>query len=199
MICNCFASMMLSSSNLGGLMQVFPRGSPLVADVSRAILNVTQGDKLETLEDAWFKRSNCAESDTSFSSNSLGLDSFWALFLLAGVASMSALTIFATTFLCQHRHIWLHCDPNTSVCRRMEILLRIFDQRDQSSHTFKKTGLQNKTHSEISPSGQLGMLTTDYSDSNPNGDSPQDTEMTMMHNISSPTSSTLEVGHASNS
>ncbi|GAU26659.1 hypothetical protein TSUD_314360 [Trifolium subterraneum] len=37
----------------GGLGYAFPKGSPLVADISRAILNVTQGDKMRTIENAW--------------------------------------------------------------------------------------------------------------------------------------------------
>ncbi|GAU26662.1 hypothetical protein TSUD_314390 [Trifolium subterraneum] len=37
----------------GGFGYAFPKGSPLVADISRAILNVTQGGKIRTIEKAW--------------------------------------------------------------------------------------------------------------------------------------------------
>ncbi|PNY01207.1 glutamate receptor-like protein [Trifolium pratense] len=33
--------------------EAFPKGSPLVADISRAILNVTQGGKIKTIENTW--------------------------------------------------------------------------------------------------------------------------------------------------
>ncbi|EOY20467.1 Glutamate receptor, partial [Theobroma cacao] len=78
---------------------VFPRGSPLVADVSRAILNVTQGEKMNQIEQAWFKKeSSCFDTNTLVSHNSLGVESFWGLFLIAGVTSISALIIFAAMF-----------------------------------------------------------------------------------------------------
>ncbi|OQU89539.1 hypothetical protein SORBI_3002G209000 [Sorghum bicolor] len=38
----------------GGFGFVFPKGSPLVADVSRAILTVTEGDKFAGIEQRWF-------------------------------------------------------------------------------------------------------------------------------------------------
>ncbi|KAF2560404.1 hypothetical protein F2Q70_00014922 [Brassica cretica] len=37
-------------------MVVFPIGSPLVADVSRAILQVQESNKVTQLENAWFKK-----------------------------------------------------------------------------------------------------------------------------------------------
>ncbi|KAE8099904.1 hypothetical protein FH972_017848 [Carpinus fangiana] len=55
----------------------FPRGSPLVADVSRAILNVTEGEKMKEIEKAWLgKETNCPDFNTQVSSNSLSLASF---------------------------------------------------------------------------------------------------------------------------
>ncbi|KAF7830387.1 glutamate receptor 2.7-like [Senna tora] len=129
----------------GGFGFVFPKGSPLVADISRAILNVTQGDKMKTIENAWLKTNSCPESSTSsVSSNSLGLESFWGLFLITGVASMLALIIFAIAFLYEHRNILFSHNPNTSIWRRIRIFLKIFDQRDQSSQTFRRKEMQDK-------------------------------------------------------
>ncbi|WJX41656.1 hypothetical protein P8452_28977 [Trifolium repens] len=134
----------------GGFGYAFPKGSPLVADISRAILNVTQGDKMKTIENAWFKEAICLDSSTEISSNNnLGLESFWGLFLIAWIASLVALLIFVVTFLYQHKHIWLNNDQNTSIWRRVCILVRIFDQRDSNSHTFKKS--ENKIKSSNSP------------------------------------------------
>ncbi|GAU26658.1 hypothetical protein TSUD_314350 [Trifolium subterraneum] len=134
----------------GGFGYAFPKGSPLVADISRAILNVTQGDKMKTIENAWFKDAVCLDSNTEISSNNnLGLESFWGLFLIAGIASILALLIFVVTFLYQHKHIWLNNDPNISIWQRVCILVRIFDQRDLDSHTFKKS--ENKIKSSNSP------------------------------------------------
>ena len=65
-------------------MQVFPIGSPLVADVSRAILKVEESNKANQLESAWFKKidESCPDPLTSPDPNpsesfrKLGIDSF---------------------------------------------------------------------------------------------------------------------------
>ncbi|XP_022731763.1 glutamate receptor 2.7-like isoform X2 [Durio zibethinus] len=123
---------------------VFPKGSPLVADVSRAILNVTQGDKMEQIQKFWFNNEGvCPDFNPSVSSNSLDLESFWGLFLIAGVASISALIIFAAMFLYEQRHVLFQLHSETSMWRRIRIMSRIFDQKDLSSHTFKKSELRD--------------------------------------------------------
>ncbi|XP_007011642.2 PREDICTED: glutamate receptor 2.7 [Theobroma cacao] len=127
----------------------FPKGSPLVADVSRAILNVTQSDKMEQIENFWLKKGTvCPDVDPSVSSSSLGLESFWGLFLIAGTASMSALIIYSLMFLHEQRHV-LFQFHDTSVWRRIRIISRIFDQKDLSSHTFRKSEVRDasSTHS----------------------------------------------------
>ncbi|KAK8697279.1 hypothetical protein V6N13_113431 [Hibiscus sabdariffa] len=117
---------------------VFPKGSPLVADISRGILNVTQGDEMERIQNKWFKRNGtCPDVDPGVSSNSLGLESFWGLFLIAGVASIFALVVFTATFLYEQRHVLLQFPPETTMRRKFEIMSRIFDQKDLSCHTFK--------------------------------------------------------------
>ncbi|GMQ07870.1 hypothetical protein CsSME_00051874 [Camellia sinensis var. sinensis] len=56
----------------------FPKGSPLVPDVSRAILNVTEGEDMTRIQRQWFgEEANCAEQEGSkVVSDSLTLDSF---------------------------------------------------------------------------------------------------------------------------
>ncbi|KAG6739163.1 hypothetical protein POTOM_056749 [Populus tomentosa] len=54
----------------GGFGFVFPKGSPLVADVLGSVVNVKE------IEDAWFgTHSSCPDSSTSVSTNSLNLKS----------------------------------------------------------------------------------------------------------------------------
>lgn len=122
------------------IVQVFPRGSPLLVDVSRAILNVTQGDEMKQIEDKWFKKESIWPDDIenpSISSNSLGLESFRGLFLIAGTASLLALVIFVVMFLYEQRHVLLQFDSETSIWKRIRTMSRFFDQKDLSSHTFK--------------------------------------------------------------
>ena len=65
-----------------GEFQVFPKGSPLVADVLGSVVNVKE------IEDAWFgTHISCPDSSTSVSTNSLNLKCFWGLFLIIGIVS----------------------------------------------------------------------------------------------------------------
>ncbi|XP_054793896.1 glutamate receptor 2.2-like isoform X2 [Prosopis cineraria] len=129
----------------GGLGFVFPKGSPFVAEISRAILNVTQGAEMRKIENAWFNKNSCVQSGAPVSSDSLGLESFWGLFLIAGISSAVALTIFTIEFLNENRHNWaVHYNPRISIWRRLVILLKIFDQRNEDSHTFKKKEVRDR-------------------------------------------------------
>ncbi|XP_010098408.2 glutamate receptor 2.7 [Morus notabilis] len=129
----------------------FPRGSPLVRDVSRAILNVTEGNKMKEIENAWFTSATaCPDSSAAASSASLGLNSFWGLFLIAGSASLSTLTIFVAMFLYKHRKIWTRFDPEVSLWQKIRMVSKIFDEKDLSSHTFRKNSeLQNRSPNHV--------------------------------------------------
>ncbi|KAK0571500.1 hypothetical protein LWI29_017164 [Acer saccharum] len=131
---------------------VFPLHSPLVPDVSRAILNVTESEKMKEIEDAYFKKHvSCPDSSTLVSSNSLGLNSFWGLFLIAGIAAILALIIFMAIFVYEHGNVLKKSDPRTSIWTRIRVLSRIFISRDLSAHTFKdKSGIGVTDH-EPSP------------------------------------------------
>jgi len=85
--------------------QVFPIGSPLVADVSRAILKVAESSKAKDLDLKYFKNKDetCPDPVTtpdpnpSTSSRQLGVDSFWLLFVVAFI--MCLFTLGKFTFL----------------------------------------------------------------------------------------------------
>ncbi|GAB2214925.1 hypothetical protein Droror1_Dr00019292 [Drosera rotundifolia] len=131
---------------------VFPISSPLVSDISRAILNVTEGNKMVEIENAWFsQQENCSDSGASDSSTSLGLDSFWGLFMITGLAAVLALIAFITRFLYEHRSSWLHADPNKSFWSRTKELLKIFDQPDLNSHTSRRTDVHDASVALNSP------------------------------------------------
>ncbi|GKV52072.1 hypothetical protein SLEP1_g58676 [Rubroshorea leprosula] len=132
--------------------KVFPRGSPLVADVSRAILNVTESFRIGDIKNAWKKQTNCPDSSTLDSSNSLSLGSFWGLFLVAGVTGVLALVYSAAEFLYEQRDVLRECDPGISIWNRILQVLRNFDQRDLTSHAFRQRGLREEdSNIEIIP------------------------------------------------
>ncbi|TQD75796.1 hypothetical protein C1H46_038693 [Malus baccata] len=124
-------------------LQVFPRHSPLVPDISRAILNVTEGERMKKIESKWFAQEMDREDNSgtpSFSSGSLGLESFWGLFLIVGLTSILALVIFAASFLYNHRHILEHPNSRASRWRRIRAMIRIFNEKDLNSHKGSQQG-----------------------------------------------------------
>lgn len=86
-------------------------GSPLVLDVSRAILELTEEEKLARIENKWFgdQAGACVSKRNSTDSSSLlELRSFSGLFLTNAVVSVLALLIHLATFVCQERE---HAEP----------------------------------------------------------------------------------------
>ncbi|KAJ6697695.1 GLUTAMATE RECEPTOR 2.9 [Salix purpurea] len=166
----------------GGLGFVFPKGSPLVPHISRAILNVTEGDKMEKIENASFgKKSSCPESSTSISSNRLSLKSFWGLFLIAGLAASVALIIFLVMFVYRERNVLMSYDSTASIWSRIENFFRIFIQRDSTSSTYRKSELNGRNVISL-PSPSAYSVHTEYPadqssesyDSSPNRQSSQE-------------------------
>uniref|UniRef100_A0A0D9XDY7 Glutamate receptor n=1 Tax=Leersia perrieri TaxID=77586 RepID=A0A0D9XDY7_9ORYZ len=81
-----------------GFGYAFPKGSPLLGDISKAILNITEGDTIMQLENKWIGYQNdCKSGDSAVGSVSdpdkLSVDSFKGLLILTGVASTSSLII----------------------------------------------------------------------------------------------------------
>ncbi|KDP34341.1 hypothetical protein JCGZ_11224 [Jatropha curcas] len=135
---------------------VFPRGSPLTADVSRAILKVIEGEKGKEIEEKWFgKQLTCPYSSNSVPSSRLGLNSFWGLFLIAGVASLLSLIIYMAMFIHKNRGILITSDSNASLWSRILELLRIFKQKDFRSPTCRK-------NDENEPSSSTYAMDTDF-------------------------------------
>ncbi|XP_051136971.1 glutamate receptor 2.2-like [Andrographis paniculata] len=116
---------------------VFPKGSPLVPDVSRAILNVTEGPRMADIERKWLgdptKRPDCNTLSTA--PRNLGLGSFWGLFLIVGIAGLIAFVSYVAMFLHEH---WHAIEENASVRDKFIELLRIFDKEDPYSYTIRK-------------------------------------------------------------
>ncbi|XP_075663577.1 glutamate receptor 2.1-like [Castanea sativa] len=140
-------TMVESIYKIDGFGFVFPIGSPLVSDMSRAVLNVREGKKMKEIENAWLgNQNNCTNSNNQVSSASLSLASFWGLFLIAGVASLLSLIISTSMFLYKERQqILIHFHSEGSILRRIHHTLGIFDKKDLKSHTFRNIALQDGT------------------------------------------------------
>ncbi|PNT39670.2 hypothetical protein POPTR_004G052500v4 [Populus trichocarpa] len=80
----------------GGLGFVFQKGSPIAADVSKAILNLSEDGELKNLEEKWFAQSrqcfsNATDNDKT---ESLSLQSFWGIYIITGATSTICFLLF---------------------------------------------------------------------------------------------------------
>ncbi|XP_066399465.1 glutamate receptor 2.8-like isoform X3 [Miscanthus floridulus] len=116
--------------------QAFPKGSPYVADLSRAILNLTESDEMSSIERKWFGDADgCAVQGSQFTSERLSFDSFWGLFLITGATSFLCCVLHLLIFVvANRRRIWASRVPWRN---RLRIFLKLLDDRDLSSHTFR--------------------------------------------------------------
>ncbi|XP_059626296.1 glutamate receptor 2.7-like [Cornus florida] len=84
-------ALIASESTTNGFGFVFRKGSPLVPEMSRAIMKLRVEGKLEMMEKTWFK----SHSSHMFQdSNILNLRSFGGLFLISGLSSALVLVVF---------------------------------------------------------------------------------------------------------
>ncbi|KAF9662668.1 hypothetical protein SADUNF_Sadunf18G0078200 [Salix dunnii] len=120
----------------------FPLQSPLVPYVSRAILKVTQDkDLMEEIERRNFVReTTCLDQASMVTSGGLSLPSFGGLFIITGVASMSALLIYVTKFLYIHWPASNTMDQERPFYMRILELAKHFDKEDPSAHHLNRAG-----------------------------------------------------------
>lgn len=105
--------------------QAFPKGSPLVHDVSKAVLQVTE-EQMLNISNQWFGAAATCDQQNGAKVNSgtLKLESFKGLFLIAGLSSTLALLVFFFRFLHQNREILVSQD---SVSQKIAAIFKIFD------------------------------------------------------------------------
>ncbi|KAL6873798.1 hypothetical protein ACP4OV_013880 [Aristida adscensionis] len=72
----------------------FQRDSPLAADLSTAILQLSESGQLQRIHDEWFTQPSCASDGSDMGSTRIGLGSFWGLFLVVALICIFALMVF---------------------------------------------------------------------------------------------------------
>ncbi|KAF5195604.1 Glutamate receptor 2.2 [Thalictrum thalictroides] len=76
---------------------VFPKGSPLVPDVSRAISSVVEveGEKIEHIQSTWLGRERtCPDPPKTISSNTISLEKFSGLFVICSMFIIFSLVLY---------------------------------------------------------------------------------------------------------
>ncbi|CAL5391700.1 unnamed protein product [Camellia sinensis] len=81
----------------------FQRDSPLVVDLSTAILRLSESGDLQRIHDRWISLDRCSAQVNQADQNVLSLNSFWGLFLICGTTCFLALTIFFCKLCWQYR------------------------------------------------------------------------------------------------
>ncbi|XP_059670137.1 glutamate receptor 2.8-like [Cornus florida] len=126
----------------GGFGFVFQKGSPIVDDVSAAILRLMEDGTLKKLEDEYFApSSDCSNFQTAKNNSRLSLQNFWAPYIFYIAISTICLVLFSIHSLNNQRHrhkiLLQECDI-THVSAQKKILPfaqfsnNIADSRDRS-------------------------------------------------------------------
>ncbi|KAF9595124.1 hypothetical protein IFM89_037224 [Coptis chinensis] len=128
----------------------FPKGSPLVPDVSRALLNVLDGTEMKKLDVALFgTETTCSDPKNTVVSNSMDLNSFRGLFIITGTVSGLALIAFLVIFICKHKHVWTTAASGSPVWTKIKTMLRQYDQKDLPSFRFRRAAIERQRSAEV--------------------------------------------------
>ncbi|XP_024979120.1 glutamate receptor 2.8-like [Cynara cardunculus var. scolymus] len=90
----------------GGFAFVLQKGSPMLADFTKALLNISESGTLRHMEQRMIGSEHCVDLESIHDDyESLGLHSFWSLFLFTGATSTVALAIYVIISL--RNHYWI--------------------------------------------------------------------------------------------
>eukprot|EP00253_Pinus_taeda_P013220 PITA_13220 len=125
----------------GGLGFAFPKGSPLVSDMSTSVLEVAEGPKSQEIRKKYFNNStDCSSGGPQENSNRLSIDSFWGLFLITGSASAMGLLIYLGRLLYTYVRHRLPQEqqhfPSTKhlISSRLKSFLNYMDEKKESEN-----------------------------------------------------------------
>ncbi|MCD7472841.1 Glutamate receptor ionotropic, delta-2 [Datura stramonium] len=119
-----------------GFAFVFPKGSPLVADVSRAVIKLTEIGEMLDIQQEWsISDPTCNGPDSIVTSVSVSLQSFKGLFAITGTITSSCVLIFIVSYVYKNRSsLQQILNSRSTVWSKIKEIARHFDQRDLSSH-----------------------------------------------------------------
>ncbi|KAM0939244.1 putative periplasmic binding protein-like I [Dioscorea sansibarensis] len=141
----------------------FPIGSLMVADVSRAILKITENKEImEPLDNHYLHEDEaCSVEQDGSSSSMITFRSFWGLFLITGVTSMLAFLIHISMFVYQNWHVVRDADPELSFGQKLLLLIKYHDKPDlQCAEAFKEK--EEEEEEEMVPLEMQSPLSISY-------------------------------------
>ncbi|CAI9272204.1 unnamed protein product [Lactuca saligna] len=129
----------------------FPRDSPLAADMSTAILELSENGELQRIHDKWLMRSACSSQGTKFEVEQLELTSFKGLFIICGIVCLLALIIYFAQIIYQfikHYPTLSESTGRSLKSGRLQTFISFVDERKETVTTHSK-----RKHFEGSSSG----------------------------------------------
>ncbi|KAJ3695385.1 hypothetical protein LUZ60_000762 [Juncus effusus] len=118
---------------------VFPRGSPLLPDMSRAVLRVREGSEMTEIERKWFGEST--NQSTNFGSSSLSFQSFAGLFIIIGSVSGLMLFSYLIMLICKEKDELISMiTPDQSFLNIVKLWFGHYDGIDLNSPTLSWRG-----------------------------------------------------------
>lgn len=124
--------------------QAFQRESPLVVDISTAILRLSESGELQKINEKWFCKMGCpGEKERKKQPNQLHMISFWGLYLLCGAIAIGALLVFLLRMVRQfvrYKHRQMQSSPSldSSSTRCSQVIFNFFEFIDEKEEAIKK-------------------------------------------------------------
>lgn len=116
--------------------QAFPKGLPLVADVFRAIIQLTENGTIVEIGQMNSSNPACAGPESAITPNSMTLQSFQVLFAITGCVTIACLLVSLIIYLYKNRGFLQGVSNfNVSIWSRIHALCRYFVKIDLSSRS----------------------------------------------------------------
>ncbi|KAJ3695386.1 hypothetical protein LUZ60_000763 [Juncus effusus] len=125
-----------------GFALVFPRGSPLLLDMSRAVLSVTEGPEMIEIERKWLigESTTCPNKSANLGgSSSLSFRSFAGLFIITGSVSGFMLLVYLAMFIYKEKDELISmATPDRSFLEIVKLWFGHYDGIDCNSPTLRE-------------------------------------------------------------
>ncbi|KAL8466482.1 hypothetical protein ACS0TY_035534 [Phlomoides rotata] len=123
---------------------VFPEGSPLVADISRAIIDLMDNGRISEIKGRWISDS-CSEDGVQPSDyadqSTIKLESFKILFAVTGGITATCLVVYLASYLYKNRGFVQRISSSGATTRaKIRAMCKHFDQRDPKSFRVSRRG-----------------------------------------------------------